>query len=125
LHRNFRNTVWHWYWRYVGSSRCHDGTARGNASATIGSYIFFGFDGFLFLGRWGVFISNRLRVKRRLKVIVAGSVHVVFILQIQIIVYVFILGKIDSLIFVDIVIDVVFDIGDLQSASDEPYLFGL
>lgn len=47
--------------------------------------------------------------------IVANTVHVVFFLQIQIVVNVFIFSEVDSLILVDVVVNVFFDACDLPS----------
>ena len=47
--------------------------------------------------------------------IVANTVHVFFFLQIQIVVNVFIFSEVDSLILVDVVVNIFFDACDLPS----------
>lgn len=59
---------------------------------------------------------HRLGIERRL-VIVANSIDVFFFLQIQIVVNVFILSEVNSLILIDIIINVFFDVRNLTSQN--------
>ena len=60
-----------------------------------------------------VFIDG-LRIEGGLMVI-TDTVQVFFVLQIEVIVNFFILGEVDCLVFIDVVLDIVFDRGNLGS----------
>jgi len=60
-----------------------------------------------------VFIDG-LRIEGGLMVI-TDTVQVFFVLQIEVIINFFILGEVDCLVFIDVVLDIVFDRGNLGS----------
>jgi len=47
--------------------------------------------------------------------VITDTVQVFFVLQIEVIVNFFILGEVDCLVFIDVVLDIVFDRGNLGS----------
>jgi len=60
-----------------------------------------------------VFVDG-LRIEGGL-VVITDTVQVFFVLQIQVIINFFILGEVDRLVFIDVILDVVFDRGNLAS----------